>query len=197
MGMVKNILEYINIKYNKQLFIDLFNKCKSIEPTKFIETTSVSRVLITKENFREDWKEILDHHAKVHDIFDKHATGFNYSDNDGYMPAHIDIAKQRHYNLLLPIYGVAEINVYETTKDVKLTFMHDKTHWQVPENYFNKNLKKIGTVRIDKPALLNTDYLHDVNIKKAPRLNWVTRWCDMKNYNFSEFKNLVETTLND
>ena len=196
MEEIKDILEYIDVKYNKQLFLDLFNKCKAIEPTRFVETTSVSRALITKENFREDWKEILDHHAKVHEVFDEHATGFNYSDDNGYMPAHIDLAEQRHYNLLLPIYGIAEINVYKTTKDIKLTFMHGQTHWQVPENYSNKNLTKIGTVKINKPVLLNTDYLHDVNIKEAPRLNWVTRWYGMKNYNFSEFKNLVETTLN-
>ena len=54
----------------------------------------------------------------------------------------------------------------------------------------------MGTVKIDKPVLLNTDYLHDVKIIKAPRLNWVTRWYGMKNYTFSEFKNLVEVTLN-
>ena len=74
--------------------------------------------------------------------------------------------------------------------------MHGRTHWQVPENYSNKNLTKIGTVKINKPVLLNTDYLHDVKIIKAPRLNWVTRWYGMKNYTFSEFKNLVEVTLN-
>ena len=193
---IKDILEYIDIKYNKQLFIDLFNKCEPIEPTKFLETTSISKALITKESFRKDWKEILNHHAKVHDVFDIHATGFNYSNDDGYMPAHVDLAKQRHYNLLLPIFGAAEINIYETPKNIKLTFMHNQTHWQVPEDYSNKNLTKMGTVKIDKPVLLNTDYLHDVKIIKAPRLNWVTRWYGMKNYTFSEFKNLVEVTLN-
>jgi len=37
MEEIKDILEYIDIKYNKQLFIDLFNKCEPIEPTKFLE----------------------------------------------------------------------------------------------------------------------------------------------------------------
>ena len=136
MEEIKDILEYIDIKYNKQLFLDLFNNCKSIEPTRFVETTSVSRALITKENFREDWKEILDHHAKVHEVFDKHATGFNYSDDTGYMPAHIDLAEQRHYNLLLPIYGIAEINVYKTGQ--KIRYSSEFSPKGINVNFFTK-----------------------------------------------------------
>ena len=52
----------------------------------------------------------------------------------------------------------------------------------------------MGEILVDKPVLLNTAYLHDVQVVNAPRAIFCVAWRGI-NKNYYEFKKHVEKTL--
>jgi hypothetical protein len=54
--------------------------------------------------------------------------------------------------------------------------------------------EEIGTILVDKPVLLNTDYLHNVQMVEAPRAIFCVAWRGI-NKTYNEFKKHAEKTL--
>ena len=74
---------------------------------------------------------------------------------------------------------------------------YGSTHYKMfKDSYYTKNLIKMGSILIDKPVLIDTDYIHNVIPVDVPRLAWLTRFSDLdKEYTFKEFKSIVEEKL--
>ena len=194
---MQNIIEYINVKWEPEKLEDIYkNTLGNWDPRGYIECGAKSHVMDENENFKNIWEPILSEHSKVHDRFCPKATGFNYNATPKHtVPPHIDIDEPLYFNLLLPVFGVAKINIYETI-DEQLEHRHGMTHWKMVNDKYEKH--KIGEVVVDKPVLLNTDQLHDVEPIDTPRCLWCTRWVEVpQTFTYATFKEYVEDTLND
>ena len=146
--------------------------------------------------FKDIWKDILEEHARVHDTICPLATGFNFNATTLHtVPPHIDIDKPLYFNLLIPVFGTAKLNIFETTP-AHLEFRHSMTHWKMVKDDKPKN--KIGEFLVDRPVLLNTNFLHDVAPIDVPRCVWCTRWIDIDTtFNYKSFKTRIEGILNE
>ena len=194
---MEGIIEYVNIPWDVTKFEKIFNDTlENWDARGYIECGAKSHVLSENDQFRETWKDILKEHSKVHEVICPLATGFNFNATTAHtVPPHIDIDKPLYFNLLIPVFGTAKLNIYETVTD-HLEFRHGMTHWKMVKDSIPKN--KIGEFIVDKPVLLNTDFLHDVEPIDVPRCVWCTRWIDIDTaFNFSSFKNRIEGILNE
>ena len=123
-----------------------------------------------------------------------HCTVFNYNPTlTSGVPPHIDFDEREgnQFNLLLPMYGVAKVSIYETIQE-QLEFRHGMTHWNMLQDKYPPN--KIGEVVVNKPVLLDTMYLHDVKVLEAPRAIFCVAWRGI-NKTYNEFKEHAEKTL--
>ena len=193
---MENIIEYVNINYDKELYNNYFEKISELDSSSYIECGAKSWVLKTNSEYETILNPILKQQKKVHSIMCHYGTGFNYSSTIKHtVPPHIDIEKPKYFNLLLPIYGTALIEIFKTT-DEELEFRHNQKHWKMLRK--DKNSEKIGKLLIDKPVLLDTNYLHNVKPITTPRLVWCSRWIEIdQRYTFASFKKHIEYVLNE
>jgi hypothetical protein len=193
---MENIIEYIKIGDYKDLLIDMFNDVSGYSPLSYIECGARSWILDSSEDYQIKWKDWLDLQRIVHKKLCPLATGFNFNPTNMHtVPPHIDIDTPLYFNLLIPVFGIARINIFETNLE-HLEFRHGMKHWKMVQD--DKPKKKIGELIVDKPVLLNTDVLHDVEPIDSPRAVWCTRWVDIdKSFNFKSFKKHVESILNE
>lgn len=189
------IIEYVQIPNELDLLATLYNKTIATNPLEYIECGAKSWVLNAREEYREFWQPILKKHEKVHNQFCEFATGFNFNKTESHtVPPHIDIGPPNFFNLLIPVFGVARIDLFETNQD-ELEFRHGQNHWMMQKQ--NIKSKKIGEFFIDKPTLLNTNYLHSVQPVEYPRCVWCTRWISIPlHLDFNGFKKRIEKVLN-
>ena len=122
------------------------------------------------------------------------ATGFNFNaTTKNTVPPHIDVDTPLYFNLLIPVFGIAKLNLFETIPE-HLEFRHGLSHWKMQQN--GSPRKKIGELVVDKPVLLDTNILHDVEPIDTPRCVWCTRWIDIpRHFTYKTFKRHVENIL--
>lgn len=208
--MIPGIAEFVDTTYDKDLLLSVFDEITQEEFQGYRNCGVISKIL---RNVPEIETLAADHLAR-HDIFEgahfeEFGTGFNYArELDHGVPPHSDWGKRGHFNLLCPLYGAAEITVFETIEGVHTINRLDLdqegrkqwydvdgecSHWSMKMTPDMK-LTKIGSVILkDKPLLLDTRLLHSVKIIEAPRLNWVTRWVDMDpSIDFHTAKQMIE-----
>ncbi len=191
---MEGVLEYIDINYNKEYLSELFNSVSGYEPLNYIECGATSHVLISNPDYYDMWEGPLEEYYNVHQNFCEHGTGFNFSPTLKHnVPPHIDIGKVEgnQFNLLLPLFGTASVSIFKTIPS-QLEFRHGQKHWNMLQDKYPS--KKIGTILVDKPVLLNTDYLHDVQMVEAPRAIFCVAWRGI-NKTYNEFKKHAEKTL--
>jgi hypothetical protein len=188
---MEGIIEYIDVKYNKQTFIKAFNDVAEYEPHSYIECGATSHVLKSNSDYYEQWSCILDQANEAHMHMCEHGTGFNFSPTIKHnVPPHIDFDDREggQFNLLLPLFGAAKISIYETIPE-QLEYRHGMKHWNMLQNKYPPN--KIGEIIVDKPVLLNTAYLHDVQVVESPRAIFCIAWRGV-NKTYKEFKDHVK-----
>ena len=192
---VEDVIEYVQIKYDLTELRSLFDQTIASQPREYLECGAQSWTLGMGKHYQDLWKPLLQQHAKVHSHFCPLATGFNYSKTNSHnVPPHVDIDQMSYYNLLIPVAGVARIDIFKTQQD-ELEFRHGLTHWMMLREGVAS--QKIGEFFLDKPTLLNTNHLHSVHPIYAPRSVWCTRWIGLPvDLSFREFKKKVEDTLN-
>lgn len=192
---VEDVIDYVQIKYDVEELRHLFDKTIAFQPLEYLECGAQSWTLGMGQHYHDLWQHLLQQHAKVHSHFCPLATGFNYSKtNSQNVPPHVDIDQMNYYNLLIPVSGVARIDIFKTEQN-ELEFRHGMTHWKMLKEGIVS--QKIAEFFVDKPTLLNTNYLHSVQPIHSPRSVWCTRWIDLPmNLSFGDFKKMVEDTLN-
>lgn len=192
---MENIIEYINVNYNKELYNNYFEKISELDHSSYIECGVKSWVLKTNNRYETILETLLNQHKKVHPIMCHYGTGFNYSSTKNHtLPPHIDIEKPKYFNLLLPIFGTAVIEIFKTD-DSELEYRHGQKHWKMLQKEIVS--EKIGELLVNKPVLLDTNYLHNVKLITAPRLVWCSRWIEIdESYTFASFKKHIENVLN-
>lgn len=194
---MEGIIEYVDIPWSSSYFESVYNSTlENWQGRGYIECGAKSHVLSENTEFSNKWKNILDLHKLVHNDICPLATGFNFNATENHtVPPHIDIDKPLYFNLLIPVFGVAKLNFYDTIPE-HLEFRHGMKHWKMVQDDKPKN--KIGEFVVDKPVLLNTDFLHEVQPLVVPRCVWCTRWIGIdSNYSFKTFKLHVESVLNE
>lgn len=193
---MEGIIEYVDIPWDTSQYQEIFNSTlENWQGRGYIECGAKSHVLSENDEFENKWKAILDEHRLVHDKVCPLATGFNFNATENHtVPPHIDIDTPLYFNLLVPVFGTAKLNIYQTTQE-DLEFRHGMTHWKMVKD--SKPKIKIGELLVDKPVLLNTNYLHDVQPIDTPRCVWCTRWIDVDTtFTYHKFKDYVEETFN-
>lgn len=193
---MEGIIEYIDIQDYQKTLLTMFDDVSGYSPLTYIECGARSWTLSSQEVYQDKWKPWLDLQKTVHDKLCPLATGFNFNPTNRHtVPPHIDIDKPLYYNLLIPVFGVAKLNIFETNLD-HLEFRHGMKHWKMVRD--DKPKIKIGEFVVDKPVLLNTNFLHDVEPIDSPRCVWCTRWVDIDaSFSFDSFKSHVESVLNE
>jgi len=191
---MEGIIEYIDVKYPKAELTKLFNEVNPTKGLDYIECGTESYVLSMNPNYYVMWEHIIEWCTNIHPQLCEMGTGFNSNPTlTSGVPPHIDFDERKgnKFNLLLPLFGVAKIGIYETIPE-QLEFRHGKTHWNMLQDQYPPN--KIGELVLDKPALLNTDYLHSVKVIDAPRAIFCVAWRGI-NMSYNEFKDYAEKTL--
>jgi hypothetical protein len=190
------VIEYVDIKYDRGVFARIFEAATGYAPLAYRECGAQSWVLNTNPLFVDMYAEVLSAHARVHDRFCKYATGFNFNKTNSHtVPPHVDIDKRNYFNLLIPVFGVARLDIFETRRE-QLEFRHGETHWMMLRD--GVPAIKVGSLLVDRPVLLNTRWLHSVQPEISPRCVWCTRWIDIDEaIGFAQFKRHVEGVLNE
>ena len=191
---MEGIAEYIKVEYNKDYYIKKHNEVRLGIGHDYIECGTESHILKMEPDYYRQWEHILNIMSEVHIGMCEHGTGFNFNPTlKSGVPPHIDFDEREgnQFNLLLPMYGVAKVSIYETIPE-QLEFRHGMTHWNMLQDKYPPN--KIGEILVDKPVLLNTAYLHDVKVVEAPRAIFCVAWRGI-NMLYNEFKEHAEKTL--
>ena len=191
---MEGIAEYINVEYNKEYLLRKHQEIRGVPGHEYIECGTESHILITDTDYYRQWDHILTIMSGVHMGMCEHGTGFNYNPTlTSGVPPHIDFDERKgnQFNLLLPMYGVAKVSIYETIQE-QLEFRHGMTHWNMLQDKYSPN--KIGEIVVNKPVLLDTMYLHDVKVLEAPRAIFCVAWRGI-NKTYNEFKEHAEKTL--
>lgn len=191
-----NVIEYIEIPDYKYQLAKMFDDVSGYSPLSYIECGARSWILNSYDDYQVKWKPWLDLQRTVHNELCPLATGFNFNPTNKHtVPPHIDIDTPLYFNLLIPVFGVARLNIFETIPE-QLEHRHGMMHWKMVQDQYLKN--KIGELIVDKPVLLNTDILHDVEPIVSPRCVWCTRWIGIDtSFSFKSFKSHVESILNE
>ncbi len=191
--MLSGIAEYINVEYPKMHMTKKHQEVRGAEALEYIECGTESHVLISNTDYYRQWEHILTWASEAHIGMCEHGTGFNLNGTlTAGVPPHIDFDERTggQFNLLLPLFGKAKICLYET-HDHQLEYRHGKTHWNMLQDKYPAIC--IGEILVDKPVLLNTAYLHDVQVVEAPRAIFCVAWRGI-NKTYHEFKEHVEKT---
>ena len=192
--MLSGIVEYINVDYDKDYLIRKHNEVRGVHGKEYIECGTESHILRNNPDYYRQWDHILTIMSGVNIGMCEHGTGFNSNATlTSGVPPHIDFDEREgnQFNLLLPMYGVAKIGIYETIQE-QLEYRHGMMHWNMLQDKYPPN--KIGEILVDKPVLLNTAYLHDVKVVEAPRAIFCVAWRGI-NMLYNEFKEHVENKL--
>jgi len=191
---VKGIAEYIDIVYDKEYLIRKHDDVPGRDSKEYIECGTQSHVLISDPDYYRKWDHLLTQMAAVHMGMCEHGTGFNFNPTlKSGVPPHIDFDEREgnQFNLLLPMFGTAKICIYETNQH-QLEFRHGMKHWNMLQDKYPAC--QIGEILVDKPVLLNTAYLHDVQVVESPRAIFCVAWRGI-NKTYNEFKEHAEKTL--
>lgn len=191
---MENVIEYIDIPDYSQLLASMFDRASGFAPLTYTECGARSWTLSSNPNYENDWKNWLTIQRSIHNTLCPLATGFNFNPTNNHtVPPHIDIDKPKYFNLLIPVFGYATLSLFETVDD-QLEFRHGMKHWKMVQDQYPKT--KIGELVVDKPVLLDTNILHDVQPVISPRCVWCSRWINIDNsFNFNTFKTHIEETL--
>ena len=192
--MISGIAEYINVDYDKDYLIRKHNEARGIEGRDYIECGTESHILRDNPDYYRKWEHILTIMSEVHIGMCEYGTGFNLNGTlTAGVPPHIDFDKREgnQFNLLLPMFGKAKIGIYVTVQN-QLEFRHEQKHWNMLQDQYKPVL--MGEILVDKPVLLNTKYLHDVQVVEAPRAIFCVAWRGI-NKNYYDFKKHAEKTL--
>ena len=191
---MKGIAEYIDIVYDKEYLIRKHDDVPGRDSKEYIECGTQSHVLISDPDYYRKWDHLLTQMAAVHMGMCEHGTGFNFNPTvTSGVPPHIDFDEREgnQFNLLLPMFGTAKIAIYETNQH-QLESRHGMKHWKMLQDKYPAIC--IGDILVDKPVLLNTAYLHDVQVAEAPRAIFCVAWRGI-NKSYNEFKEHVKKTL--
>ena len=191
---MKGIAEYIDIVYDKEYLIRKHDDVPGRDSKEYIECGTQSHVLISDPDYYRKWDHLLTQMAAVHMGMCEHGTGFNFNPTlKSGVPPHIDFDEREgnQFNLLLPMFGTAKICIYETIQH-QLEFRHGMKHWNMLQDKYPAC--QIGEILVDKPVLLNTAYLHDVQVVESPRAIFCVAWRGI-NKTYKEFKEHAEKTL--
>ena len=191
---MKGIAEYIDIVYDKEYLIRKHDDVPGRDSKEYIECGTQSHVLISDPDYYRKWDHLLTQMAAVHMGMCEHGTGFNFNPTlKSGVPPHIDFDEREgnQFNLLLPMFGTAKICIYETNQH-QLEFRHGMKHWNMLQDKYPAC--QIGEILVDKPVLLNTAYLHDVQVVESPRAIFCVAWRGI-NKTYNEFKEHAEKTL--
>ena len=199
--MIKDIIEYVDIPDMKALLGHLFDKYRGEKSRKFgncpIEAYQLGPSY-ANPGFIEEFKPITDILDRV-SVSDPLVSGFDYFTNPKHgLPYHIDCPNNlKAYNLIIPVFGTVTCDFWEGDYNELEYKGYGSTHYKMfKDSYDTKNLIKMGSILIDKPVLIDTDYIHNVIPVDVPRLAWLTRFSDLdKEYTFKEFKSIVEEKL--
>lgn len=193
---MEEVIEYVNIPDFSEILEQLLLRVSDYNPRSYIECGARSFIMYENPQYVSVWNDWLNVQYKVHSDLCQRATGFNTnSTNSSTVPPHVDIDVPKYYNLLLPVYGVAKINLFEANAN-DLEFRHGQTHWQMVKD--GLPMKKIDEFIVDKPTLLDTNVLHDVQPINSPRCVWCTRWINIPEHqSFKTFKTHIEDTFNN
>ena len=202
--MLNGIAEYINVDYDKEYLMrkhnevrigtSLYNEIRDISSHDYVECGTESHILKINPDYYRQWDHILTIMSGVNIGMCEHGTGFNSNATlTSGVPPHIDFDEREgnQFNLLLPMYGVAKISIYETIQE-QLEYRHGMMHWNMLQDKYPPN--KIGEIIVDKPVLLDTMYLHDVKVIEAPRAIFCVAWRGI-NKTYHEFKEYAEKAL--
>ena len=191
---MKGIAEYIDIVYDKEYLIRKHDDVPGRDSKEYIECGTQSHVLKSNPDYYRQWDHLLTQMAAVHMGMCEHGTGFNFNPTvTSGVPPHIDFDEREgnQFNLLLPMFGTAKIAIYETNQH-QLESRHGMKHWKMLQDKYPAIC--IGDILVDKPVLLNTAYLHDVQVAEAPRAIFCVAWRGI-NKSYNEFKEHVKKTL--
>ena len=191
---MKGIAEYIDIVYDKEYLIRKHDDVPGRDSKEYIECGTQSHVLISDPDYYRKWDHLLTQMAAVHMGMCEHGTGFNFNPTlKSGVPPHIDFDEREgnQFNLLLPMFGTAKIAIYETNQH-QLESRHGMKHWKMLQDKYPAIC--IGDILVDKPVLLNTAYLHDVQVVESPRAIFCVAWRGI-NKTYNEFKEHAEKTL--
>lgn len=192
--MLSGIVEYINVDYDKDYLIRKHKEVLGVVGRDYIECGTESHILRDNPDYYRQWEHILTIMSGVHIGMCEHGTGFNLNGTPtAGVPPHIDFDEREgnQFNLLLPMFGQAKIGVYETHQH-QLEYRHGMTHWNMLQDKYPA--VSMGEILVDKPVLLNTAYLHDVQVVEAPRAIFCVAWRGI-NKTYNEFKRHAEKAL--
>ena len=201
--MIKDIIEYVDIPDMKPLLKGLFDKHCGVDGRTFgncpIEAYQLGpSPSKAHAGFIKEFKPITDILDRV-SVSDPLVSGFDYFTNPKHgLPHHIDCPNNlKAYNLIIPVFGTVTCDFWEGDYNELEYKGHGSTHYKMfKDTYDTKNLVKMGSILIDKPVLIDTDYIHNVIPVDVPRLAWLTRFSDLdKEYTFKEIKEIVEERL--
>jgi len=200
--MIENIIEYVDIPDMKDLLGRLFDKHRNDQESRKFNNCTIEAYQLgssyTNDGFMKEFKPITDILDRV-SVSDSLVSGFNYyTDPKNGLPHHIDCSNNfKAYNLIIPVFGTVICNFWEGDYNELEYDKYGSNHYKMFKDTYDKNnLVKIGSILIDKPVLIDTDYIHDVVPVDIPRLAWQSRFSDLdKEYTFKEFKSIVEERL--
>lgn len=200
--MIENIIEYVDIPDMKALLGRLFDKHRNDQESRKFGNCPIEAWQLApsyaNSGFAKEFKPITDIIDRV-GISDPKISGFDYfTDPDHGLPYHIDCPDNlKAYNLIIPVFGTVTVNFWKGGEDALEFKGYGSTHYKMfKENYDTNKLVKMGSILIDRPTLIDTDYIHNVVPEEVPRLAWLTRFSNLeKEYTFQEFKSIVEERL--
>lgn len=200
--MIENIIEYVDIPDMRDLLGRLFDKHRNDQESRKFGNCPIEAWQLApsyaNSGFAKEFKPITDIIDRV-GISDPKISGFDYfTDPDHGLPYHIDCPDNlKAYNLIIPVFGTVTVNFWEGGEDALEFKGYGSTHYKMfKENYDTNKLVKMGSILIDRPTLIDTDYIHNVVPEEVPRLAWLTRFSNLeKEYTFQEFKSIVEERL--
>ena len=147
--MLNGIAEYINVDYDKEYLMrkhnevrigtSLYNEIRDISSHDYVECGTESHILKINPDYYRQWDHILTIMSGVNIGMCEHGTGFNSNATlTSGVPPHIDFDEREgnQFNLLLPMYGVAKINIYETIQE-QLEYRHGMMHWNMSAQMIN------------------------------------------------------------
>lgn len=213
--MIEGVAEYLDLDLNIEKYHLIFDQVDEGYNT-FGKTQWHSYSLEDNKTgkdlpFLQMFEPILADMRKVHPYMQKRSTGFNTANStekDLFIHTDVDFDTEhpKHFNMVVPIFGKAIINYYETREEeIWLPEKNAHGYAYYHEFYMRnkagyeefKKKRKIGEIVVeDRPVLIDTNLMHGVQILEAPRCAWVTRWNNIPvHHDFYTWKARVERIL--
>lgn len=216
MNRLEGIAEYIDIEFDLEYYNSVFEDVSAGKISNTFGKTQWLSFSLEDSASGEDtaystkFGPILDIMRTVHPDLQKRSTGFNYASDcnqDLFIHSDVDYDTEhpKHFNMIIPVNGTAVISYYQTLED-EIYLPDTNAHGHAYYHEFKKRndddyeefkkSRKIGEIIVDRPVLLDTNYMHGVEISVAPRVAWCTRWNNIpKHHDFHSWKKRVEQII--